>query len=495
MENYFKKYRDGIIGLKTLIPTPDGCELPIVYADWTASGRNYGPIEHRIQQEFMPYVANTHTETSSTGMAMTYAYHRAQNLIKQHVNASGDDVIITAGAGMTRLVNKFQRILNLKSREEKTDIEYRPVVFITHMEHHSNHTSWLETNVTLEIIPPTSDGLVDLHGFRELLKKYENRKTKIASVTACSNVTGIETPYHDIAKIIHCAGGYCFVDFACSAPYVDIDMHPDDPEEALDAIMFSPHKFLGGPGSAGVLVFNKKLYHNAVPDNPGGGTVDWTNPWGEHRYLQDIEQREDGGTPAFLQTIKTALAIKLKEEMGTEQIRKREGEMINRLWDKVAHLENVHILASQHRERLAIFSFYITDLHYNLAVRLLNDKFGVQSRGGCSCAGTYGHYLLNVDPDQSKKITDEINQGVYVHKPGWIRISMHPTMTDKEVDHLAESISSLARHHREWSKKYAFDDTYCNLNHVSQVLDEEIRAKMDDAFKGALAVEEVNELL
>lgn len=460
METHFLPFRKGIIGIDAEIPTPDRGQKKIIYADWTASGRNYLPIETRIQEEIMPLVANTHTETSATGMAMTFAYHKAQQIIKKHVNANSDDLIITAGSGMTRLVNKLQRILGLRLPVQYVQLppeNQRPVVFVTHMEHHSNQTSWLETNATVEIIKPTEDGLVDLEHLNELVFKYRERPLKIASVTACSNVTGIVTPYHQIAQIMHQHDGYCFVDFACSAPYTKMDMHPRQKGAHLDAIFFSPHKFLGGPGSTGVLVFNRKLYSSSAPDNSGGGTVDWTNPWGQHRYVNDIEAREDGGTPAFLQTIKTAMCIKLKEEMGINNIRMRKKQLLDILWEKLETIPKLHILAPQHRNRHAIISFYIEDLHHHLGVRLLNDKFGIQCRGGCSCAGTYGHYLLDVDKEHSKKITDRIDRGDFSTKPGWIRISLHPTMTDEEVMDIGNAVAALAQNHHKWATDYFFN--------------------------------------
>ncbi|MCH7681910.1 aminotransferase class V-fold PLP-dependent enzyme [candidate division KSB1 bacterium] len=303
LEDYFKKFRENVIGYNQTFETPFGRKR-IVYADWTASGRLYRPIENKLMNEFGPFVGNTHTETTVTGTSMTKAYHRAHKIIKKHVKAGPDDVILTTGSGMTRAVTKFQRILGLKVPEQlmgqlNIPEELRPIVFVTHMEHHSNHTSWLETIADVECILPDEDGLIDLNNLKKLLDKYKNRQTKIASVTACSNVSGIQTCYHDVAKAMHAVGGLCFVDFACSAPYVEIDMHPADPLAKLDAIYFSPHKFLGGPGTPGVLIFDSKLYKNRVPDHPGGGTVTWTNPWGEHQYFDDIEVREDGGTPAF----------------------------------------------------------------------------------------------------------------------------------------------------------------------------------------------------
>ncbi len=487
MEDHFLKFRRGIIGVQSTIQSPDGRELPLVYADWVASGRLYGPIEDRLRNEIMPLVANTHTETSTSGMAMTHAYHTAQDRIKKHVGAGENDLILTSGSGMTGLINKFQRILGLKvNHEYQAEIadSQRPVVFITHMEHHSNHTSWLETIATVEVIPPTENGLVDLDALSGLLDQYQSRSQKFASVSACSNVTGIRTPYHQIASMLHKAGGYCFVDFACSAPYVNIDMHPEDRDAYLDAIFFSPHKFLGGPGASGVLIFNKKLYHCSSPDQPGGGTVDWTNPWGGYKYIDDIEAREDGGTPAFLQTIKAAMCITLKEEMGVEQILEREHQLLEILWEIISPLPNLHILAQHQQDRLAVVSFYIDELHFNLGVKLLNDKFGIQSRGGCSCAGTYGHYLLNIDPGRSRQITDLIDRGDYSEKPGWMRISLHPTMTVDEVRYIGESIVQLAENFPEWRDEYDFDPACLELVPKRGNPDQDVRDRITSAITG-----------
>ena len=461
LEAYFQDFRNNIIGVDLKYKSPFG-EMPIIYTDWTASGRLYRPIEEKLINDFGPFVANTHTETSITGSAMTLAYHRARKIIKNHVNASEDDVLITEGSGMTGVINKFQRILGLKVSENLKDHTtipdaIRPIVFITHMEHHSNQTSWLETIADVEIIPCQDSGLICYKSFAKLLEQYKDRHIKIASVTACSNVTGIRTDFHRIARMIHQYGGLCFVDFACSAPYVPSNMHPENKEDYLDAIFFSPHKFLGGPGTSGVLIFNKKLYKNMVPDNPGGGTVSYTNPWGDHDYVDDIETREDGGTPGFMQTIKIALCVLLKEEMGVENILAREHEINEIIFEKLKAIPNVKILAGQHEDRLGVFSFYIDDVHFNLIVKLLNDRFGVQTRGGCSCAGTYGHFLLHVDQATSKSIEEKIIEGCLIERPGWIRMSIHPTLTTKEVLYVCESIKKVAENYEEWGKDYAYD--------------------------------------
>ncbi len=472
LENYFEPFRNNIIGYHQSFPSPYG-EKRIVYADWTASGRLYAPIEKRLSKTFGPFVGNTHSESSVTGTTMTKAYHLAHEMIKKHVNAGKDDVIITPGFGMTAAVCKFQRILGLRVPEQLKGFvnlpnELKPVVFLTHMEHHSNQTSWLESIADVVCIEPDSEGLVDLNSLQRLLHQYKDRRLKIGSFTACSNVTGIQPPYHQMAKLMHENGGFCFIDFAACAPYVRIDMHPADPLEKLDAVFFSPHKFLGGPGSSGVLIFDSKLYHNRVPDHPGGGTVDWTNPWGQHKFVANIETREDGGTPGFLQTIKSALSLQLKVEMTVEMMLKREEEMLAILFQELPKIPQVHILADNVRQRLGIISFYTEDIHYNLLTKLLNDRFGVQVRGGCSCAGTYGHYLLHVDPNRSRRITEKIDRGDFSEKPGWVRLSVHPTMTDDELYFIVHALRETIHHAKEWQKDYAYSPSLNEFKNIRE---------------------------
>ncbi|CAN0365593.1 unnamed protein product, partial [Ectocarpus sp. 4 AP-2014] len=194
----------------------------------------YWPIEETMLYKVAPLVANVHTENTLTATIMTNAYRKARKKIKDHVNAYKNDVLICCGTGMTGAMTKLQRILGLRVPEQlkqymELPITARPVVFISHMEHHSNHTSWLETITELIIIPHTKQGLIDLDQLEQLLQSYPDRQ-KMVSITACSNVTGIETPYHKIAGVTHNHGGLCFVDFAASAPYVDINMHPNNTE-------------------------------------------------------------------------------------------------------------------------------------------------------------------------------------------------------------------------------------------------------------------------
>jgi len=473
LSDHFSKFRKNIIGNDSYFDSPYGRQK-IIYADWVASGRLYKPIEDKIANEIGPFVANTHTETTHTGTLMTRAYNEAHKIIKQHVNANEDDVIITAGFGMTSVINKFQRILGLKdytgtyNKEEVTE-EKRPVVFITHMEHHSNHTSWLETIADVVLIEHKPDNLCDVEAFKEQIKQYSNRETKIGSFTACSNVTGVEPNYYGLAKIMHQHGGIALIDFAASAPYVDIDMHPEDPEMKLDAIFFSPHKFLGGPGGPGVLIFCKSLYNCSVPDHPGGGTVEWTDPWGGHKYFDDIEMREDGGTPGFIQTIRAALAVKLKDQLNTKLISQREKELVKLAFDGFGKIEGLNVLADNIDNRLGIFSFWFEDIHYNLIVKLLNDRFGIQVRGGCACAGTYGHFLLNVTPEESRRITEKINSGDLSEKPGFVRVSLHPTMTDEELEFIINAVDEISKNHEEWTKEYTYDSCTNEFTHHSEI--------------------------
>jgi selenocysteine lyase/cysteine desulfurase len=481
LEQAFEPFRREIVGINQTLVTPEG-ERPLVYADWTASGRLYAPIERRLFESIGPFVANTHTEATTTGSLMTAAYREAQAIIKRHVHAGPDDVIVTAGSGMTAVVNKLIRMLGLRVPEHlacNIPADVRPVVLLTHMEHHSNQTPWIETIADVEILPPDELGLVDPDALRRTLEPYTDRPLKIGAFTACSNVTGVRPPVHDLARIMHEHGGVCFVDFAASAPYVHIDMHPPEESARFDAVYFSPHKFLGGPGSPGVLVFDSALYRSRVPDQPGGGTVNWTNPWKEHRFVDDIEIREDGGTPAFLQTFKAALAVRLKETMGIDRMLERERQQVEQLFAGLRAVPGLHLLAPNVDDRLGIFSFYIDRLHYNLVAKLLNDRFGIQTRGGCSCAGTYGHYLFHVDPEESRQITARIDQCDLSAKPGWVRLSIHPTTTSAEINGLIEAVDAVARHGKTWANKYTYSTQTNEFHHVSASPDKTARQWFD----------------
>ncbi|PTS92953.1 selenocysteine lyase [Flavobacterium sp. HMWF030] len=463
LEQFFSKFRGNTIGVNHTFESGYGTQK-LLYADWIASGRLYIPIEDIMLNKIGPMIANTHSFSSETGKASTYAYQHARNLIKKHVNANNADCLATTGTGMTAALSKLQRIMGLRSHDNIYNVnlkfdDERPVVFITHMEHHSNQVPWYETIADVAILPANEHNLVDPKILAEEIKKYKNRSVKIGSFTACSNVTGIITPYHELAKIMHQNGGYCFVDFAASAPYVSINMHPEDPEEQLDAIFFSPHKFLGGPGTCGVLVFNEKLYKSNFPDNPGGGNVKCTNPWGEYHYSDAIEVKEDGGTPGFLQVMRTALCLELKEQMGIVNMKNREKELLNLCYSKLQKIDGLSILGDLNTERIGCVSFTISNIHYNLIVRLLNDRFGIQVRGGWSCASTYAHYLFGIDEEQSAEMTKELLEKNLSNKPGWVRISLHPTMTNNELLFICDAIEKVAFYYKEWQEAYKYNAT------------------------------------
>lgn len=463
-EEYFKPFRENIIGNNDTIVTPFG-EKKLLYADWIASGRMYKPIEENMMNNVYPFCANTHTETTYTGTLMTNAYDYAKNYIKKAVNARDEDILIFSGTGMTDCINKLQRILGLRIPEKASNFftkmtlfeeNERPVVFITHIEHHSNQTSWLETIADVVIVPPNEKGEVCVKNFEIEIEKFKDRKLKIASISACSNVTGIYTPYHQIAEIIHHYHGYCFVDFACSAPYVAIDMHPALKSQQLDAIFISPHKFLGGPGTPGIMILNPSLYDNTIPDRTGGGTVRFTNPWHFHEYFDNAELKEDGGTPGFLQGIRAALSFKLKNEMGTENIQKREHDLVQKALSYLTKIPGIHVFASHLHDRLGCISFYHTQIHFNLFVKILNDMYGIQVRGGCACAGTYGHYLLSIDELASQNIIKELRSGNLSCRPGWVRLSLHPTLSNDELQYILDAIQFVAKNYSTLSLDYNY---------------------------------------
>lgn len=481
LEHYFSEFRENTIGVNHSFESIYGTQN-LLYADWIASGRLYFPIEDVMLRKIGPMIANTHSFSSQTGKASTYAYQHARKLIKDHVNASGSDCLVATGTGMTAALNKLQRIMGLRSEDNIYNVKLnfddeRPVVFITHMEHHSNQVPWYETIADVVVLPCGENNLVDPNILSEELKKYKDRRLKIGSFTACSNVTGIITPYYELAKIMHQNGGYCFVDFAASAPYVKIDMHPQDPEEQLDAIFFSPHKFLGGPGTCGILIFNEKLYQSNFPDNPGGGNVKCTNPWGEYHYSDAIEVKEDGGTPGFLQVMRTALCLELKDKMGVEKMKERETELLQLCFSELQKINGLTILGDLETERIGCVSFTIENIHYNLLVRLLNDRFGIQVRGGWSCASTYAHFLLGIDEEKSNEITNGILQKNLTEKPGWVRVSLHPTMKNEELLFITNSVKEIVLNIENWQKAYQYNPVTNEFDNllIKETIEEDVK--------------------
>lgn len=456
LEDYFAPFRNNIIGINESFTDAYGTKK-VIYADWIASGRLYAPMEKTLLEKLGPFISNPHSYSSFTGQQVTHAYAEARSIIRKHVNAKEDDCLVTTGSGMTGALMRFQEMIGLKSEKTESSAD-KPVVFITHMEHHSNQVSWMETNADVVVLPPADELLVNPKILETVLAEYSDRKMKIGAFTACSNVTGIITPYHEMAEIMHNHGGICIVDFAASAPYVNMDMHPENPKQKLDAICFSPHKFLGGPGTCGILVFDKEL-HCGRPCVPGGGNVKWTDPWGKFGYTSDIEAQEDGGTPGFIQAIRAAMAIKIKDQMTVERMHARELTLLKKCFSQLESIDGVNIVGGSNTSipRIGAVAFNIDGLHYNLVVRLLNDYFGVQARGGWSCASTYCHYLFDIDQESSNELTNRINDNDSTGKPGWVRVSVHPTMTDDELEEIIKAVKYFSLNKSKLLKDYYFE--------------------------------------
>jgi selenocysteine lyase/cysteine desulfurase len=452
--------RSQLIGRDTLIPTPFGTRR-LTYADYVASGRGLEFIERHLHEQILPTYANTHTEDSFTGARSTHFAHEAAEYIKSCLNANGDSQngqfkIVFAGSGSTGAIKRLQEILGLAIssplRSRMLEImrpEERPVIFVGPYEHHSNEVSWRESLGEVIEIPLCPKGQIDLDALREALTASEFRgRPKIGSFSAASNVTGLLSDTRAIARLLHAHGALAFFDFAAAAPYVKIDMRPGKADQ-LDAIFLSPHKFVGGPDTPGVLVFHESIYKLSSPSTAGGGTVTYVSS-SEHHFTSDIEAREDAGTPAIVQKIRTALAFWVKEQIGVATIEAHEKSFISRAIARLRHNPNVQILGNLEAPRLAVLSFLIRCqnqyLHPRFVVRLLNDLFGIQSRGGCACAGPYGHALLNIDLERSQRYMRSIQSGWEGIKPGWTRLNFNSFISESEFEFLLQALEFIAEH-------------------------------------------------
>jgi selenocysteine lyase/cysteine desulfurase len=448
--------RGAVIGNGHTVPGPFGPRR-VTYADYTASGRSLSFIEDYIRGVVLPLYANTHTESSGTGLQTTRFREGARRIIKQSINAGDDYVLLFTGSGATGAITHLIGVLGLSIPSRLDDgyslsamipDEERPVVFVGPFEHHSNELPWRESIADVVRIEEDEDGHIDLGQLGDELAKYADRPLKIGSFSAASNVTGILSNTRAIARLLHERGALSFWDFAAAAPYVEIDVAPAaDPLGYKDAVFLSPHKLIGGPGTPGILVARRELFGNRVPVVPGGGTVSFVNP-NEHRYLTDIEHREEGGTPNIIGSIRAGLAFQLKEQVGAARIRELEDAFITRAIAAWSAHPNIEILGNPNAERLSIVSFVVRHddryLHHNFVVALLNDLFGIQSRGGCSCAGPYGHRLLGIDIDTSLEFEREISRGCELIKPGWVRVSFNYFITEAVFRFIVDAVLLVA---------------------------------------------------
>lgn len=444
-------------------------DLRGLYADWTAAGRPYHPIEERLQ-EIASLIGNTHTSDSSAGAIASEVFRQSHEEVARAVNAGTDDIVLFRGNGMTGAINWLQDTLGLRG-QGSLPLQLTPIVIVTGMEHHSNHISWKEKGADVFKISMSSEGLPDLDDLEKLcVDAAATGRPLIGSFTAASNVTGIRTPIYDMAEIVHRHGGRVIIDFAASAPYDRIDMHPEgqDSGRHLDAVVFSPHKFLGGPGAPGVIIFNRNFYNpDRTPVVVGGGIVSWVDPQGACEIVSDIHHRENAGSPSVLGAARVALVTRLKNEMDLTKIAEREHHLTGLAIDALKAVPGLTVLEERNRDRLGIVSFVVEDKDYALIVKLLSDKFGIQARGGCSCAGPYGHFLLDVSDETSLAIRSEIMQGDATRKPGWVRISLHPTMRDTEVFRITEAVREIVEHYDQFAAGYTFNSAQHSWHSVS----------------------------
>ena len=438
--------RQNEVGRDTSIETPYGRRL-LCYADLTATGRFLHFIETWVRC-LRPYYANTHTSISSTGRIMTEVREQARRVIARSVNAGADDVVLLVGAGATAAVNKLVGLLGLRSGGSSGP-EARPVVLVGPYEHHSNELPWLESQAEVVEVALAEDGAINLSDLARKLERFADRPLKVGAFSAASNVTGILTDVPAVARLLHRAGALAVLDYAAAAPYVPIDMHPpDDPGAHLDAVVLSPHKFIGGPQASGVLVLHRSLCRISVPERPGGGTVDYVGGInrGSIDYTRRIEDREEGGTPAIIGDIRAGVAFLVKEMAGPERILAHETELARAALARLGRRPRIRLLGPMDLPRLAVISFNIEGLHHDLVSVLLDHLFGIQNRAGCSCAGPYGHRLLGIDREHSERYRREIAQGNLGVKPGWVRITLPFYASEEDVDFILSAVEFIADH-------------------------------------------------
>jgi selenocysteine lyase/cysteine desulfurase len=451
------RIRDSVIGDDVVIDGPFGARR-IVYADATASGRSLSFVEDLIRDQVLPMYGNTHTEASATGRRTTGLREDARSIIHRAVNGGEDDVVIFCGTGATGAIDKLIRLLALDPWD-------RPVVFIGPYEHHSNELPWRESVADLVTIGQDTDGGLDLVDLEYQLRRYADRTVKIGSFSAASNVTGIVTDVDRITITLHRHGALACWDYAAAGPYLPIDMNaspdvPDGPLASKDAVFISPHKFIGGPGTPGVLVAKRRLFRNEVPCVPGGGTVLFVSP-SNHAYHSDPAVREEGGTPGIVESIRAGLVFGLKEQVGTDEIRRREYDLARRALASWRANPRIEILGASKLERLPIIAFGLRHagrrLHANFIVALLSDLFGIQARSGCFCAGPYIHRLSAVDEDLSERMQAEAVNGHLGAMLGFTRLSFNYFMSETAFAYILDAVHLLADHGWKLLPLYRFD--------------------------------------
>lgn len=463
-----EELRADVLGEGSCIATPFG-ERRLTYADYIASGRPLASVEDALRAAVLPLYANTHTEDSASGAATTALVHEASEYIKRCLGGDDTYKLLFPGTGATGALKRLQEILgvsvpgHLRQRVLGClEPAERLVVFVGPYEHHSNEVSWRESLAEVVTVPLDEDGLIDLAALeRALTDPRLAGRPKLGTFSAASNVTGLLTDVRAVASLLHDHGALAVFDYAASAPYVQIDVGPsaEGANDWLDAVVLSPHKFLGGTGAAGLLLFRSELYRLSSPTTAGGGTVSYVSHT-RHRFVDDIETREDAGTPGIVQKLRAALAFRVKEQLGAAVIEERERELLGRALSRLAATPGVRLLGNLEAPRLAVLSFLVSSggeqLHARFVIRLLSDLFGIQGRAGCSCAGPYGHDLLGIDEETSACYLNAIDAGYEGIKPGWARVSLHYLMSDEDADFLLSAIEFIAEHGQLFLPLYKF---------------------------------------
>jgi selenocysteine lyase/cysteine desulfurase len=495
-----RSVRDAVIGDDQELDGPYGVRR-ITYADHTASGRALTFIEDVIRDRVLPWYANTHSELSATGRRTTVLREQARRIVRDAVGGGAEHVVIFTGSGATAAIDRFMRILGLhvvSALDARLGLRAAPaaevpVVFVGPWEHHSNEIPWRESVADVVRIPLDARGHLDTAVLARELRRHADRRTLIGSFSAGSNVTGALADVDAVSELLHRHGALACWDYAAAGPHVPIEMSgpPGRPLAHRDAVFLSPHKFPGGPGTPGVLVLRRDLVRNEVPAVPGGGTVTYVHDGGRH-YLADPAHREEGGTPAITESIRAGLVLRHARDVGTAVVRDRENRYVRHAIASWRRHPAIEILGDLDADRLPIVSFRLRApggglLHHNLVVALLNDLFGIQARGGCSCAGPYGHDLLGLGPDEAREFARQTVAGRLGLRPGWVRLSFCFYLTDATARYIVDAVDLVATDGWRLAPDYRFDVATGMWRHRQAPADDPDLGAMLDAARRAPA--------
>ncbi len=450
--------RDDLVGATSQIEGPYGIKN-LVYADYVASGRALGTVERFILEEVLPFYANSHTEASYCGGFITRMRREARALIAECCGADERHAVIFTGSGATSGLNRLVKLFGVA---EAIAAGKTVRVIIGPYEHHSNILPWRESGAEIVELTESPGGGPDLFILDQALRAGSCDLT-ICTLSAASNITGITSDVAAITDLVKSAGAKMIWDYAGAGPYVPISMSPSGSAE-IDAIVLSPHKFIGGPGASGILIVRRDGLATSKPSWPGGGTVKFVSPE-THDYSDSLEAREEAGTPNVVGDIRAALAFAVKHAIGLKEMAKRNRQLTVRAFSAWKDVPQLEILGLPALDRLPIFSFRIRNgkggfMHQQLVTRMLSDRFGIQARGGCACAGPYVHRLLSIDAQQSEQMRRAILAGDEIKKPGFTRLNFSVLLSDEKVKFILDSVAKLAADAPAFEQDYDFDPAH-----------------------------------